>query len=82
MDAMSVRMPLSLRKAVKECAKADEVSVNQYLITAAAEKVSAQKTAEFIRARIDRGARVDIERLLAKVPDVEPAENDNLRYPR
>ena len=76
MDATSVRMPDSLRKAVRRLAAEDNISMNQYLITAVAEKVSAQKTAAYIQERIQRGSKVDIERLLAKVPDVAPEPYD------
>jgi recombinational DNA repair protein RecR len=69
-------MPDSLRKAVRRLAAEDNISMNQYLITAVAEKVSAQKTAAYIQERIQRGSKVDIERLLAKVPDVDPEPYD------
>jgi predicted transcriptional regulator len=78
MDATSVRMPDSLRKTVKRLAGEDNISMNQYLITAVAEKVSAQKTAAYIQERIKRGAKVDIDSLLAKVPDTEPEPFDRL----
>lgn len=76
MDATSVRMPESLRKTVRQLAKEDNVSMNQYLITAVAEKASAQKTAAYIQERIARGSQVDIESLLAKIPDVVPEQYD------
>jgi hypothetical protein len=79
MDATSVRMPESLRKTVRQLAKEDNISMNQYLITAVAEKASAQKTAAYIQERIKRGSNVDVESLLAKVPDIAPEAYD--RYP-
>jgi hypothetical protein len=79
MDATSVRMPESLRKTVRQLAKEDNISMNQYLITAVAEKASAQKAAAYIQERIKRGSNVDIESLLAKIPDIAPEEYD--RYP-
>jgi predicted transcriptional regulator len=78
MDATSVRMPDSLRKAIKILASEDNISMNQYIITAAAEKVSAQKTAAYIQERIKRGSKVDIDSLLAKVPDVDPEPFDEV----
>jgi hypothetical protein len=78
MDATSVRLPNSLRKTVRVLASEDNISMNQYLITAVSEKVSAQKTAKYIQERIGRGKNVDIESLLTKVPDVEPDPWDAL----
>jgi predicted DNA-binding ribbon-helix-helix protein len=76
MDATSVRLPNSLRKTIKVLAREDNISMNQYLITAASEKASAQKTAKYIQERIARGSKVDIDSLLAKVPSVEPPDYD------
>jgi predicted transcriptional regulator len=78
MEATSVRMPNSLRKAVRQLAREDNISMNQYLITAVAEKVSAQKTAAYIQERVQRGEAVNIESLLSKVPDIAPEPYDAL----
>ena len=53
-----LRLPASLKAAVAEISKEDGTSINQFVTTAVAEKVSAMKTAEFFNAR---GAEADIE---------------------
>ncbi len=54
-----LRLPASLKAAVVEISKADGTSINQFVTTAVAEKISAMKTAEFFA---ERAARADIER--------------------
>ena len=59
----SLRLPRSLKAALEEAAKKDGTSLNQFLVMAAAEKLSAIKTAEaFIMERRDRA---DIKAALA-----------------
>ncbi len=41
-----LRLPLSLKSAVERIAAADGTSMNQFLVMAAAEKISAMQTAE------------------------------------
>ena len=49
-----LRLPASLKAAVAEISKADGTSINQFVATAVAEKVSALRTAEFFAGRADR----------------------------
>jgi hypothetical protein len=54
-----LRLPLSLKAAVEKLAKQDGTSVNQFVVVAVAEKLSAMTTAdEFARRRVraDMGA--------------------------
>ena len=45
---------------------------------AAAEKVAALRTVEYLAQRASRGSREKFEAALAKVPDVEPEDRDRL----
>src|SRR5581483_8625092 len=45
--AYALRLPKSLKRAVEELSKEDGTSINQFVTTAVAEKVSALKTSEF-----------------------------------
>ena len=78
MSAISVRLPESLHEAVRELAKRERVSMNQFIALALAEKVSALMTEEWLEGRARRGEREKFERALAKVADVEPEERDRL----
>lgn len=78
MSSLSLRLPESLHKQVKALAKREGVSINQFITTALAEKLSALLTEEYLEARAKRGDRGAFERALALVPDVEPEARDRL----
>ena len=56
--------------------KKQHASVNQFIAAAVAEKVSALMTEDYLMARAKRGNRSEFRKILAKVPDVEPDEQD------
>jgi uncharacterized protein (DUF1778 family) len=59
----ALRLPQSLKNAIEKLAEEDGVSMNQFLVVAAAEKVSALQTEAFFnerRARVDREAFLSI----------------------
>lgn len=77
MSQISLRLPDSLHKAVKELAERDHSSANQFISHAVAEKVSALKTMDWIEQRARRAPdAARFAELLAKAPDVEPDEDD------
>ena len=78
MSAMSIRLPDSLHKRLKELADQEGVSMNQFITLALTEKVSALLTVDYLKARAQRGDRQKFEAILATVPDVEPEEADRL----
>jgi hypothetical protein len=67
-----------LHKAVRELAKRENVSMNQFITVALAAKISALMTEEYLDERARRGDRAKFERALNKVADVEPDERDRL----
>lgn len=78
MTALTVRLPESLHKEIKRLAKAEGVSINQFLTLAAAEKISALRTLDYLRAEARKGSRADFEAYLTAVPDVDPIDDDRL----
>jgi hypothetical protein len=52
--------------------------MNQVISSAVGEKVASLRTLDYLRERAGRGDRRRFERVLAKVPDIEPAESDRL----
>ena len=54
--------------------------MNQFLITAAAEKLSALETVDYLRHRAERANLKDFDRLLALIPDTEPDPGDELPW--
>jgi hypothetical protein len=61
---------------VRELAKAEDVSINQLITTALAEKISALMTVEYLGERATRGDREKFERAMSNVRDTEPDEGD------
>lgn len=78
MSTISLRLPNSLHKHVRELAKKENISINQFIATALAEKMSALLADEYLEKRAKRGSRRKFERALAKVRDTEPMEGDRL----
>ncbi|MEM1080114.1 MAG: toxin-antitoxin system HicB family antitoxin [Pseudomonadota bacterium] len=75
----ALRLPVSLKAALEEAAKADGTSLNQFLVMAAAEKLSAMKTAEAFIA--ERSERADIKAAMAflkRKGGETPAAEDSL----
>jgi predicted DsbA family dithiol-disulfide isomerase len=78
MSTISLRLPDSLHKQIRELANEDGISINQFISTAAAEKLAALMTVEYLEKRAKRGNREKFEAALAKLPDVEPEDYDKL----
>jgi hypothetical protein len=76
MSTLSIRIPDSLHKAVRELADSDEVSINQFIAYTLTEKVSSRKTVEYLRERAAKANIADFDRLLSMVPSVEPDPED------
>ena len=82
MSTLSLRLPESLHKQLKELAKRDGVSINQFVTTAIAEKLSALMTVEYLDERARRGDRSRFDAVLTKIADTEPELKDQLEAPR
>jgi hypothetical protein len=60
-------------------AQRDGVSINQFITTAVAEKISALATVEYLDERAKKGSRKKFQGVLDKVPDVEPSDFDTVK---
>lgn len=78
MSTLSLRLPNSLHNHVRKLAEAEGVSINQFIATAVAEKVSALDTLDYLAERAARGDRALFEAALRRIPDVPPADEDAL----
>lgn len=74
--ALTIRLPKSLHKEIKQLAQAEGISINHFMALAAAEKASALRTIEYLRAEARLADRADFEAFLAAVPDDEPSLED------
>ena len=78
MSTISLRLPESLHKEIRKLADEEGISINQFISTAAAEKLAALKTVEYLEERAKRGSREKFEAALARLPDTEPDDHDKL----
>ena len=78
MSTLNVNIPESLRRRAQSLAQDDGVPLDQFIATALAEKVAVLDADSYIRERAARGSREKFERVLSKVPDVEPEAHDRL----
>jgi len=78
MSKLTVELSESLRRSIEALAAKEGYSVEQFLASAAAEKMAALRTLEYLRSEAAGGRREDFERFLAAVPSREPVETDRL----
>lgn len=78
MSTISLRLPDSLHQTLRELAAKEQVSINQLITLAVAEKVSALATEDYLGARAKRASRKKFLRAMAKVPDTKPDKRDQL----
>jgi len=79
MSTISLRLPESLHERLRELAKQENVSMNQFITLALAEKIAALSTEDYLLERAERGDRTSFERAMDKVADVEPPPYDLLQ---
>jgi len=73
-----LRLPRSLKAAVERLSREDRTSINQFVATAVAEKVSALQTAKFFA---DRRARADFkafDKIMKRKGGKAPCEGDEM----
>ena len=78
MSALSLRLTDSIHRHIKEIANQEGVSINQFILTAVTEKVSAIMTEEYLAERANRADREAFRAILDNVPDREPLPGDEL----
>ena len=78
MSSLSLHLPDSLYEKIRELAERDDISINQFIATAVAEKAAALLTETYLE---ERGRRADprlVDRILRRVPDVPAVPGDEL----
>lgn len=78
MSTLSLRIPNSLHEQIRQLAKREGISINQFVASAAAEKMSALLTEEYIEARAKRASLKEFRKILKKVPNAEPEGYDRI----
>lgn len=78
MSTITLTLPPSLHDQAKAMAERDQISVDQFVALAVAEKLSALMTEDYLKARAARGDRARFDQVLAKVPDGDPDPGDRI----
>ena len=78
MSTLTIQLPDSLNKSIEALAAREGYTVDQFLASAAAEKLAVMTTMEYLRREAAAGRREDFEKYLAAVPDVPAPENNCL----
>ena len=78
MQTMSLRMPDYLKSAVNDVCQGEKISLNQFIINALSEKVSALQTVDIIEKKVAQASKEDFLTALSQVPSNEPSEDDKL----
>jgi uncharacterized protein (DUF1778 family) len=73
-----LRLPISLKAAVEKIAERDGTSMNQFLVIAAAEKISAMETERFFAERRSRANDAEFLRILNRQGGEPPRPEDAL----
>jgi len=72
----ALRIPDYYKKDIQEL-KGD-VSINQFIVSAIAEKISTLKTIKYLEDRANRASIEELNSILDKVEDREPFEEDKI----
>jgi len=78
MSALSLRLPESIHRHIKEIAKKEGVSINQFILSAVSEKISAIMTEDYLKSRARRARKRDFKKILDRVPSRKPLPGDEL----
>lgn len=78
MSAISLRLPDSLHNKVREVAQHDGTSINSFITTALAEKLSALLTKDYLEMRAKRSSEEKFQKALSEIPNIAPQEYDKL----
>jgi len=74
----ALRLPASLKSAAEKVAREDGTTLNQFIVTAVAEKLSALKTAEHFAKRADRADVAAFDRFMSRDGGEPPREGDEI----
>lgn len=78
MSALTLRLPNSIHRHIKEIAQQEGVSINQFISSAVAEKISAIMTEDYLKTRAKRARRAEFTTILDNVPHRKPIPGDEL----
>ena len=78
MSTLSLRLPDYLHKKIKEIAKKENISINQFIASVVSEKMAAFTTVEYLEQRAKNANDKKYIKAISKIADIEPDEYDKL----
>lgn len=78
MSAVNLRLPDSIHRHIRKIAREDGVSINTFITSAVAEKISAITTEDYIANRAKRARKSGLKAVLDRVPNRPPLRDDEL----
>ena len=78
MSALNLRLPNSVHRHIRKISSQDGVSINQFIVSAVSEKISAITTEEIVMARAKKARKGAFKRVLDRVPHRAPLPGDTL----
>ncbi len=78
MSSLTLNLPESIHRHVNEMAQKEGVSVEQFIASAIAEKISAIATEDYLQEHASRAQRDDFRAILNRPNDREPWPGDGL----
>jgi len=78
MSTLSIRIPDSLHKVIKKFSQEDHISINQFISSAVAEKVTAFETEKYIQNRGQIGSTEKFLSVLNSVSNETPDSFDQI----
>jgi len=78
MSTLSLRLPDSLHDKIKKLASEDGISINQFVVSAVAEKTSAFLTRNYLEERGQLSSKEKFKKAMSKITKRDPDEFDKL----
>jgi hypothetical protein len=75
----ALRLPISLKAGAEKVAREDGSTLNQFIVSAVAEKLSALKTADYFAERAKRGDLAAALAMLSRAGGQTPDANDEFQ---
>lgn len=74
----ALRLPASLKREIERTAAADGTTINQFIVSAAAEKLSALRTAEYFATRAAGADLAAFDRIMSRKGGQPPSAGDEI----
>ncbi len=78
MSAISIKVPNSINRHIKEIANKEGVSTQQFISSAISEKISAIMTENYLKKRAKMADRTEFRKILDRVPNRDPIPGDEI----